>query len=88
MNLSVNKSLKDILRQSFQEWYASQIHLQLANGGIHEPVDFCLGILKPLSTQWFMDAFSHVQILLKMALWKQELVKSFKTYKISSTLIN
>ena len=61
MDLSVNKSLKDSLRQSFQKWYASQIHLQLANGGKHEPVDFRLGILKPLSARWFMDAFSHVQ---------------------------
>ena len=48
MDLSVNKSLKDSLRQSFQEWYA-QVHLQLANEGNHEPVDFRLSILKPLS---------------------------------------
>ena len=61
MDLSVNKSLKDSLRRSFQEWYASQIHLQLANGGNHEPIDFRLSILKPLSARWFMDAFSHVQ---------------------------
>ena len=61
MDLSVNKSLKDSLRRCFQEWYASQVHLQLANRGNHEPVDFRLSILKPLSARWFMDAFSHVQ---------------------------
>ena len=61
MDLSVNKSLKDSLRRSFQNWYASQIHLQLADGGNHEPVDFRLSILKPLSAQWFIDAFMHVE---------------------------
>ena len=65
MDLSINKSLKDSLKHSFQEWYASQVHLQLAsyNGGNHEPVDFQLSILKPLSVGWFMDAFSHVEFV-------------------------
>ena len=60
MDLSINKSLKDSLRHSFQEWYA---RLQLANnnGGNHEPVDFQISILKPLSAGCFMDAFSHVE---------------------------
>ena len=62
MDLSINKSLKDSLKHSFQEWYASQVRLQLAsyNGDNHEPVDFQLSILKPLSAGWFIWMHFHM----------------------------
>ena len=58
MDLSVNKSIKNHMRSSFQEWYAHQVKLQNGN---HEPVDLRLSPLKPLGARWFINAFLHIQ---------------------------
>ena len=57
LDVSVNKSIiKYHLKESFQEWYANEVHKQQG-----KPVDMKLLVLKPLGAQWFIHAFQHVQ---------------------------
>ena len=56
LDVSVNKSIKHHLKESFQEWYANEVHKQQG-----KPVDMKLLVLKPLGAQWFIHAFQHVQ---------------------------
>lgn len=54
MDLSVNKPIKDFLRQKFQDWYSDQIAKQLEQESNMEavelqPVDFGLPIMKELA---------------------------------------
>ena len=61
MDLSVNKSIKEHLKSSFQLWYANQVSIQLDQGGVRKPIDLRLSVVKPLGAQWFMNAFAHVK---------------------------
>lgn len=62
MDLSVNKSIKDKLRFSFQLWYAGEVKQQVDDDEhLRKPVDLKLSRMKPLGAQWFVDAFTHVQ---------------------------
>ena len=63
MDLSVNKSVKDHLKSSFQLWYASQIEKQLKDNPDSSltPVDFCVSIIKPLHGEWLFDAYHYIK---------------------------
>ena len=56
LDVSVNKSIKHHLKQSFQAWYANEVHKQQG-----KPVDLKLTALKPLGAQWFIHAFQYVR---------------------------
>jgi len=58
LDVSVNKSIKHSLRESFHIWYSKAVQQQQ---GVHKPVDMKLSVLKPLGAQWFVDAFEHIQ---------------------------
>ena len=51
LDLSVNKTVKDFLRNQFREWYAKQVCTQIEEGE-NKIVDLRLSILKPLGTEW------------------------------------
>ena len=57
---SVNKSIKEHLKSSFQICYANQVSIQLDQGGVRKTIDLRLSIMKPLGTQWFMSAFAFM----------------------------
>ena len=57
LDVSVNKSIKHHLKESFQEWYANEVHKQQG-----KQVDLKLSVLKPLGAKWFIHAFQHVQV--------------------------
>ena len=61
MDLSINKAFKDHMKASFQTWYAQQVCLQLQQKQLHKTVDLRLSVVKPLSANWIMAAFAHVQ---------------------------
>ena len=62
MDLSVNKSIKDTLQASFQLWYAGEVKRHIdSNEHLEKPIDLKLSRMKPLGTQWFVNAFYHVQ---------------------------
>ena len=54
LDVSVNKSVKEFLRQKFHSWYAESISKQLNGTKAKEPVDWCLSIVKPLGVKWLM----------------------------------
>ena len=54
LDISVNKSAKDFMRDQFQRWYAEQIQQQVSNG-VRNPVDLRLSVVKPLSAKWFVQ---------------------------------
>ena len=56
--------IKEQLKGSFQQWYASNISKQLeSDKDISElkPVDLRLSHVKPPSDQWIVDAHAHVK---------------------------
>ena len=59
MDLSVNKSVKEFMRNKFQEWYASEVQKQL-DQGVEEytPVDLRVSIMKPLGACWLVSVTS------------------------------
>lgn len=60
LDLSINKSLKDHLRNSFQLWYAEEVKKQLDEEE-HKAVDLKLSWVKPLGAKWFINAFAHIK---------------------------
>ena len=56
MDLSVNKSFKDYLRNQFSKWYSSKVFEKSQPN----PVDLCLSVLKPLSAKWIMNAYGYL----------------------------
>ena len=61
LDVSVQKAIKNHLRQSFEDWYADEIIKQLnENKGsesedeVIQPVDLSLTWLKPLSAKWLV----------------------------------
>ena len=56
MDLSINKSFKDYLRNQFSKWYSSKVFEQSQPN----PVDLRLSVLKPLSAIWIMNAYGYL----------------------------
>ena len=62
MDLSVNKALKNSMKQQFSEWYSSIVYKNFSDE-IPPPVhvDLRMSIMKPLGAQWIKNAFSHIK---------------------------
>ena len=60
MDLSVNKVLKNSMKQQFSEWYSSIVYKNFSDE-IPPPVDLRMSITKPLGAQWIKNAFSHIK---------------------------
>ena len=62
MDISVNKTVKEFLRQQFQTWFADKICQQLKkNQADITPVDLRLSVVKPLSAQWMIKLYDHLK---------------------------
>ena len=61
MDVSVNKAVKNFLRQQFQRWYADQVCEQLARNKNSELVDLKLSIVKPLGASWMIKAYDYIK---------------------------
>jgi NAD-specific glutamate dehydrogenase len=68
LDVSVQKAVKNHLRQSFEDWYADEIVKQLnENKGsesedeVIQPVDLSLTRLKPLSAKWLVKMVQHIK---------------------------
>ena len=64
LDLSVNKPLKDKMKQCFQAWYAEKVQKQIASGTAipDTKIDIRTSILKPKSANWLigtLDSLSH-----------------------------
>ena len=61
LDLSVNKPVKDFIKQKFQEWYAEQIVQQKEDGsGIKPIADFPMRQMKPLGAKWMIEAYDYM----------------------------
>jgi len=61
MDLSVNKSVKDVLRAQFQDWYAAEVLKTYDPSGTEiKPVKFLMGVMKPLGAQWILKMYDHL----------------------------
>ena len=71
LDLTVNKSCKDFLRQQAQAWYSNQIRKQMEKGKrTHEiKVDVRISVVKPLHAKWIVKFYDSVRS-------KPELVKN------------
>ena len=61
VDVSVNKPLKDHLRNNFTRWYASQVQEQLEKGTSIEEVkvDLRLSVMKELEAKWLVSAYDY-----------------------------
>ena len=60
-HLSVNKAAKEFLRNQFQQWYASQVCLQLEGKAEMEPIDLRMSVIKPLGAKWLVNLYNHLK---------------------------
>jgi len=61
LDLSVNKSAKEFLRNEFQEWYAQQVCAQLQEKANKQAVDLRLSVVKPLGAKWMVNFYNYMQ---------------------------
>ncbi len=61
MDLSVNKSVKDLLRQKFMEWYSGQVLEKFAKPDESKKIDFKLSTMKPLGAKWLIELFDYLK---------------------------
>ena len=60
MDLSVNKAVKDFMRNKFVEWYSMEVMDQLKGDETYAKVDFKLSTMKPLVTKWLIELFDYL----------------------------
>ena len=61
LDLSVNKSIKDFIKQRFQEWYTDQIVEQKEDGDSIRPITtFPLKEMKSLGVKWMVKAVDYM----------------------------
>ena len=61
LDLSVNKSIKDFIKQRFQEWYTDQIVEQKEDGDSVRPITtFSLKEMKSLGVKWMVKAVDYM----------------------------
>ena len=65
LDISINKTAKDFLWRSFQDWYADQVCLQIQRQQHQETkslqlVDLRMNIVKPLGARWMMSLFEYL----------------------------
>ena len=60
MDLSVNKAMKDFMRNRFMEWYSEEVRERLESDETHAAIDFKLSTMKPLVTKWLIELFDYL----------------------------
>ena len=60
LDLSVNKSVKDFLRQQFQEWYAGLVCAQVQKSRV-ELIDLRLSVVKSLGAKWMDKLYDYLK---------------------------
>ena len=60
LDVSVNKVVKNFLRQQFEKWYVTQVCQQFKRGD-NSAVDLKISVVKPLGAQWIIDAINYLE---------------------------
>ena len=63
LDLTVNKSSKDFLRQEAQSWYSQEIGKQMEAGKRPDEikVDVCISVVKPLHAKWTVKYYDYAR---------------------------
>ena len=63
LDVSVNKSAKDFLREKFGTWYAEEVVKQFRAGveAIAVTVNMSMAVMKELSTRWLTSLYDKFQ---------------------------
>ena len=61
MDLSINKYVKDYMRNKFQEWYAEEILVQKTSESEMVPVDLHSSTVKSLSAEWIIKTYEYLK---------------------------
>ena len=63
IDLSVNKPIKDHLRNKFTAWYAAQVKNQLDSGRelAEVNVDLRLSVMKEVEAAWIVSSFDYIK---------------------------
>jgi len=63
LNLTVNKSSKDFLRQEAQSWYSQEIVKQMEAGKRSDQikVDVCISVVKLLHAKWIVKFYDYTR---------------------------
>ena len=59
MDLSINKPVKDLLRNKFHQWYSDEVAAQ--ERGSVSPINLSLSVMKPLGATWLKKSFDYIQ---------------------------
>ena len=60
MDLSVNKAVKDFMRNKFIECYFVEVMERLKGDETRAAIDFKLTMMKPLVTKWLIKLFDYL----------------------------
>ena len=62
MDLSVNKSIKEFMRDKFRQWYARQVEEQLEQGveELSQP-DLRMSVMKPVGAKWLISVDDYLR---------------------------
>ena len=62
LDLTVNKSVKDFMKQKFGEWFSRQNNIGLENGQELDniEIDYRLSVLKPLHANWLISLYNYM----------------------------
>ena len=60
MDLSVNKNLKEFLKNQFGDWYSKMVFRELDESS-RVPVDLRLSVMKPLNAMWLKEAHMYLR---------------------------
>ena len=60
MGLSINKSLKEVLKKQFGDWCSQMVFKDLEESR-RVPVDLRLSVMKPLNATWLKEAHKYLK---------------------------
>ena len=62
MDVSVNKPMKDEMKERFQVWYADEVQKQLKNVPVDQvKVDLTAAVMKDKCTNWIISSWQALQ---------------------------
>ena len=64
LDLTVHKWMKDFMKQTFNEWFATQLTNELESGKELEniTIKFLLSIMKPSHAGWLIDCYNQLTL--------------------------
>ena len=65
MDLSINESVKELMRSKFRDSYSAQVQRQLDKGEEISPVGIKLSTMKPLGARWLVSLYDYISSIVQ-----------------------